>query len=75
MYYNPFDELLVSIINAGGFVNAHAHFDRAYTVNRQSMRLSTLSYKRSGSWLMSTKLMQHRKTMNKALLPYWGRRP
>jgi len=38
MYYNPFDELLVSVINAGGFVNAHAHFDRAYTVSKQSMK-------------------------------------
>ena len=38
MYYNPFDELLVAVINAGGFVNAHAHFDRAYTVSKQSMK-------------------------------------
>jgi len=38
MYYNPYDELLVSINNAGGFVNSHAHFDRAYTVNKQSMK-------------------------------------
>ena len=38
MYYNPFDELLISINNVGGFVNSHAHFDRAYTVNRQSMK-------------------------------------
>jgi cytosine deaminase len=37
MYYNPFDELLISIANAGGFVNCHAHFDRAYTVSRQNM--------------------------------------
>ena len=37
MYYNPFDELLISIDQAGGFVNSHAHFDRAYTVDRQSM--------------------------------------
>jgi len=38
MYYNPLDELLISIKNAGGFVNAHAHFDRAYTVSKQNMR-------------------------------------
>ena len=36
-YWSPLEELYVDISNAGGFVNAHAHFDRAYTVNQVSM--------------------------------------
>jgi len=36
-YYNPWQALLSKIKTAGGFVNAHAHFDRAYTVNQDNM--------------------------------------
>lgn len=32
MNFDPFRELLKKIQNNGGFVNSHAHFDRAYTV-------------------------------------------
>ncbi len=36
-YYNPWDELIQKINNNGGFVNAHSHLDRAYTVNEQNL--------------------------------------
>jgi cytosine/adenosine deaminase-related metal-dependent hydrolase len=39
-YWSPLEELYVNISNAGGFVNAHAHFDRAYTVNEKMMNLT-----------------------------------
>lgn len=39
-YWSPLEELYVDISNAGGFVNAHAHFDRAYTVDYQTMKLT-----------------------------------
>lgn len=35
--YDPFKELLKKIQNNGGFVNAHAHFDRAYTVKKSDL--------------------------------------
>jgi len=37
-HYDPLYELYDSVWQAGGFVNAHAHFDRAYTVNRKNMK-------------------------------------
>ena len=36
-YYNPWQSLLNKIKKAGGFVNAHAHFDRAYTINEDNL--------------------------------------
>ena len=35
--FNPNDELIKKIKKKGGFINAHAHFDRAYTVTEQNM--------------------------------------
>ena len=32
-FYDPWQQLLNKVKEAGGFVNAHAHFDRAYTVS------------------------------------------
>ena len=37
MIYNPYEELIEKIKQRGGFVNAHAHFDRAYTVTREDL--------------------------------------
>ena len=37
-HYDPWQNLLNKIENSGGFVNAHAHFDRAYTVTEQNLR-------------------------------------
>ena len=36
-YCDPWQMLLDKIDKAGGFVNAHAHFDRAYTINEQNL--------------------------------------
>ena len=38
MKYNPLDELKRKIIEAGGFCNSHAHFDRAGTVTEEDLR-------------------------------------
>ena len=35
--FNPNYELIKRIKEKGGFVNAHAHFDRAYTVTKENM--------------------------------------
>lgn len=35
--YDPFVEVLQKISKKGGFVNAHAHFDRAYTVTKEDL--------------------------------------
>ena len=35
--FNPNDKLMQKIKERGGFVNAHAHFDRAYTVTEDNM--------------------------------------
>tara|TARA_B100000212_G_scaffold326159_1_gene288424 strand:+ start:2758 stop:3738 length:981 start_codon:yes stop_codon:yes gene_type:complete len=35
--YNPLRETVLDIMDFGGFVNAHAHLDRAYTVTRKSL--------------------------------------
>ena len=37
-YYNPWQQLIDKVGTAGGFVNSHAHFDRAYTVNKENMQ-------------------------------------
>ena len=37
-YYDPWSSLINKIKKAGGFVNAHAHFDRAYTINEQNLK-------------------------------------
>lgn len=36
--YDPMDQLIQEIWESGGFVNAHAHFDRAYTVTEKNMK-------------------------------------
>ena len=36
--YNPLNELVRRIGVHGGFVNAHAHFDRAYTIKPKMMK-------------------------------------
>ena len=35
--FNPNDKLIQKIKEKGGFINSHAHFDRAYTVTEQNM--------------------------------------
>ena len=35
--YNPLSDLVRRVISHGGFVNAHAHFDRAYTITPKMM--------------------------------------
>ena len=35
--FNPNQKLLFKIHEAGGFINSHAHFDRAYTVTEDNM--------------------------------------
>jgi len=35
--FNPNNELIKKIKRNGGFINAHAHFDRAYTVTEENM--------------------------------------
>ena len=35
--FNPQDVLKNKIVHAGGFINAHSHLDRAYTLTRQDM--------------------------------------
>ena len=37
MHYNPLSALVRRIGLHGGFVNSHAHFDRAYTIKRKMM--------------------------------------
>ena len=37
MHYNPLSDLVRRIGLHGGFVNSHAHFDRAYTIKRKMM--------------------------------------
>ena len=37
MHYNPLGDLVRRIGLHGGFVNSHAHFDRAYTIKRKMM--------------------------------------
>tara|TARA_R110001592_G_scaffold57545_2_gene174864 strand:- start:449 stop:1420 length:972 start_codon:yes stop_codon:yes gene_type:complete len=39
-FWSPLEGLYAEISNAGGFVNAHAHFDRAYTVTPEIMDLT-----------------------------------
>ncbi len=39
--FNALDELLRKIKNKGGFVNAHAHLDRAYTLTPQNFKLTS----------------------------------
>ena len=39
-FWSPFEELLVDIHGNGGFVNAHAHLDRAYTIDKKTMGLT-----------------------------------
>ena len=36
-FYNPWQQLLNKIKECGGFVNAYAHFDRAYTVSEDDI--------------------------------------
>ena len=36
--FNPNDKLKQKIKEKGGFINAHAHFDRAYTVTEDNMQ-------------------------------------
>ena len=38
IYCNPWQDLLDKISDAGGFVNAHAHFDRAYTIDDKNLQ-------------------------------------
>lgn len=38
MKYNPLDELKKRIMDAGGFCNAHAHFDRAGTITPEDLK-------------------------------------
>ena len=35
--FNPNNELIKRIKEKGGFINAHAHFDRAFTVTEDNM--------------------------------------
>jgi cytosine deaminase len=37
-YYNPWQQLMDKVKAAGGFVNSHAHFDRAYTIDKSNMQ-------------------------------------
>lgn len=39
-YWSPLEELNVDIYSSTGFVNAHAHLDRAYTVTPKMMELT-----------------------------------
>jgi cytosine/adenosine deaminase-related metal-dependent hydrolase len=36
-YFDPWERLLKRIEDSGGFVNAHAHFDRAYTITEENL--------------------------------------
>lgn len=38
--YNPLEKLKEDILKEGGFINAHAHLDRAFTVTRADMILT-----------------------------------
>ena len=35
--FNPNELLIKKIKEKGGFINSHAHFDRAYTVTEENM--------------------------------------
>ena len=37
MFFDPLSDLFLQIENTGGFVNSHAHLDRAYTVQKWDM--------------------------------------
>jgi len=37
-HYDPLHDLYNSVWQSGGFVNSHAHFDRAYTVTEKNMK-------------------------------------
>jgi cytosine deaminase len=38
MYFDPWYELINKVWSCGGFVNAHSHLDRAYTVTKQNLK-------------------------------------
>jgi cytosine deaminase len=39
-FWSPLEELVAGILSTAGFVNAHAHLDRAYTVTPEMMTLT-----------------------------------
>lgn len=60
MSFEPFlarKELLKKIKNCGGFVNAHAHLDRAYTLTRQNFHLT--ASKLQEKWYLVDKIKRH----------------
>ena len=36
--FNPLRETVYKIMDEGGYVNAHSHLDRAYTVNEKTLK-------------------------------------
>src|SRR5258706_16447281 len=61
MYWDIRDEIITRIGASGGWVNCHAHIDRAYTVNRENYALSQRL--RSEKWILNSELRQ-RSTVN-----------
>lgn len=55
-YLNLKEEILYKIKKNGGSVNAHAHFDRAYTVTEKNLRLAQKT--RKEKWVLNRELRQ-----------------
>lgn len=53
-YWDLRETLLKKIADRGGWVNCHAHIDRAYTINQENMALSNKL--RSEKWLLNSEL-------------------
>lgn len=53
-YWNIRDELIAKIHTAGGWVNCHAHIDRAYTITKANYELS--ERQRSEKWKLNSEL-------------------
>jgi cytosine/creatinine deaminase len=48
--WNPLSELKEAILGEGGFVNAHAHFDRAYSVSPNDFRMALVESHLHEKW-------------------------
>lgn len=71
--YDPFIELQNKIKSKGGFVNAHAHFDRAYTVKKSDLNQKANSHlfekwKMVDEYKSKATVEQYQKNISQALM-------
>jgi len=58
--WNPKAEILAKIIKNGGWVNAHAHFDRAYTLTPENFHLGSIDFQKK--WELNNQIQQQSTT-------------